>query len=36
MIPMSTCSKCGKQYVGWALEYKTCKCCDIKLELEEE
>jgi len=35
MIPKATCSKCGRKYAGWALKYKECKCCNVKLEWKE-
>lgn len=35
-MPIATCSKCGARHYGWALKYKVCKCCGVKLKWKEE
>ena len=34
MIPTAQCQICGKVYHGWALKYKTCKCCGKVLKVK--
>ena len=35
-MPKAECLVCGQKYEGWALKYKDCYCCGVKLITERE